>query len=166
MREPLKDRIRLEHIQNAINNINQYIEGKTSQQLTDDSMLFYAVVKNIEIVGEAAYHLTKAFCKEHPETPWKDVVLMRNVLVHDYYRIDYKEVWKVIQEDLPPLREQVIRYLAETDWDEWEKNEIAISESATHKALIQMATRMKSRGYDVNEICKITGLSRDEINWL
>ena len=97
MREPLKDRIRLEHIQNAINNINQYIDGKSIQQLTDDSMLFYAVVKNIEIIGEAAYHLTKVFCKEHPETPWKDVVLMRNVLVHDYYRIDYKEVWKVIQ---------------------------------------------------------------------
>ena len=166
MREPLKDRIRLEHIQNAINNINQYIHGKSIQQLTDDSMLFYAVVKNIEIIGEAAYHLTKVFCKEHPETPWKDVVLMRNVLVHDYYRIDYKEVWKVIQEDLPPLLDQVTQYLAETNWDEWEKNEIAISESATHKALIQMATRMKSRGYDVNEICKITGLSRNEIDWL
>ena len=91
---------------------------------------------------------------------------MRNVLVHDYYRIDYKEVWKVIQEDLPPLLDQVTQYLAETNWDEWEKNEIAISESATHKALIQMATRMKSRGYDVNEICKITGLSRNEIDWL
>ena len=49
MREPLKDRIRLEHIQDAINNINKYLDGKTFQQLSDDSMLFYAVVKNIEI---------------------------------------------------------------------------------------------------------------------
>lgn len=166
MREPLKDRIRLEHIQDAINNINKYLDGKTFQQLSDDSMLFYAVVKNIEIIGEAAYHLSKAFCKEHPETPWKDVKLMRNVLVHDYYRIDLKEVWKVIHEDIPALREQVERYLAETNWDEWEKNEVVISESATHKALVQTAIRMKSRGYDINEICKITGLSRDEIEWL
>ena len=91
---------------------------------------------------------------------------MRNVLVHDYYRIDLKEVWKVIHEDIPALREQVERYLAETNWDEWEKNEVVISESATHKALVQTAIRMKSRGYDINEICKITGLSRDEIEWL
>ena len=124
MREPLKDRIRLVHIQDAINNINQYIDGKTLQELNS------------------------------------------NFLVHDYYRIDYKEVWKVIHEDLPPLREQVTHYLAETNWDEWEKNEVAISESATHKTLMQTATRMKSRGYDVDEICKITGLNRDEIDWL
>ena len=66
-------------------------------------MLFYATVKNIEIIGEAAYHLTKAFCKEHPQTPWNDVMRMRNILVHDYYKIRLNEVWKVIQEDLQPL---------------------------------------------------------------
>lgn len=166
MREPLKDRIRLVHIQDAINNINQYIDGKTLQELSSNSMLFYAVVKNIEIIGEAAYHLTKAFCMEHPETPWEDVKRMRNVLVHDYYRIDYKEVWKFIHEDLPPLREQVTHYLAETNWEEWEKNEVVITQSATHKALLQTATRMKKRGYGTDEISKITGLSRDEIEWL
>ena len=51
MREPLKDRVRLEHIQTAINNIFQYTAGKTIQQLNDDTMLFYATVKNIEIIG-------------------------------------------------------------------------------------------------------------------
>ena len=117
MREPLKDRIRLEHIQMVIDNIFQYTDGKTIQQLNDDTMLFYATVKNIEIIGEAAYHLTKAFCKEHPETPWNDVMRMRNILVHDYYKIRINEVWKVIQEDLFPLRNQVIRYLTEVDWD-------------------------------------------------
>ena len=66
MREPLKDRIRLEHTLAAINNVFQYTDGKTIQQLNDDTMLFYATVKNVEIIGEAAYHLTRAFCKEHP----------------------------------------------------------------------------------------------------
>ena len=49
---------------------------------------------------------------------------MRHVLVHDYYQIEPKEVWKVIREDLHPLRDQVAHYLTEVDWDEWEKNEV------------------------------------------
>ena len=57
MREPLKDRIRLEHILTAINNVFQYTDGKTIQQLNDDTMLFYATVKNVEIIGEAAYQI-------------------------------------------------------------------------------------------------------------
>ena len=91
---------------------------------------------------------------------------MRHVLVHDYYQIDSLSVWKVIKEDLQPLREQVASYLADTDWDEWEKNEVVIIETATHKSLTQTATRMKQRGYDTDEICKITGLSREEIEGL
>ncbi len=67
---------------------------------------------------------------------------------------------------LPPLREQVVRYLSDTDWDEWERNEVVIKETAAHKSLVQTAERMKRRGYDVEEICKITGLGRDEIEAL
>ena len=58
---------------------------------------------------------------------------------------------EVIQEDLPLFREQVCRYLSETDWDEWERNEVVISESAAHKSLVQTAERMKRRGYDIEE---------------
>ncbi len=166
MREPLKDRIRLEHIQAAIDNIFQYTAGRTIQQFNDDTMLFYATVKNIEIIGEAAYHLTRAFCKEHPDTPWNDVMRMRNILVHDYYRIRLNEVWKVIQEDLQPLREQVVRYLAETDWDEWEKNEVVIVESAVHKNMVQTARRMKHDGMANQQISRYTGLTAEEIEAL
>ena len=166
MREPLKDRIRLEHMQKAIDNIFQYTDGKTIQQLNDDTMLFYATVKNIEIIGEAAYHLTKAFCKEHPETPWNDVMRMRNILVHDYYKIRLNEVWMVIQEDLHPLREQVTLYLEETNWDEWEKNEVVIVESAVHKNLVQTARRMKRDDMPIEQISRYTGLTTEEIEAL
>ena len=156
----------MEHILEAIDRVLDFAEGKTKEELETDKMRFYGIVKNIEIVGEAAYKLTKIYRKEHPETPWNDIVKMRHVLIHDYFQIDEDAVIYVIEENLRPLREQVARYLAETNWDEWEKNEVVISESATHKALVQTAIRMKSRGYDINEICKITGLSRDEIEWL
>ena len=166
MREPLKDRIRLEHTLAAINNVFQYTDGKTIQQLNDDTMLFYATVKNVEIIGEAAYHLTRAFCKEHPETPWNDVMRMRNILVHDYYKIRLNEVWKVVKEDLKPLQEQISRYLTETNWEEWEKNEVVIVESAVHKNLVQTARRMKKDGMDARQISRYTGLSVEEIDAL
>lgn len=166
MREPVRDRERLEHILEAIDRVLSFAEGKTKEELESDRMNFYGIVKNIEIIGEAAYKLTKAFRIEHPETPWDDIIKMRHILIHDYFQIDEEAVIYVIEDNLRPLREQVARYLAETNWEEWEKNEVVITESATHKTLIQTATRMKSRGYELDEICKITGLSRDEIEWL
>jgi uncharacterized protein with HEPN domain len=166
MREPVRDRERLEHILEAIDRVLGFAEGKTKEELETDRMNFYGIVKNIEIIGEAAYKLTKAFRIEHPETPWDDIIKMRHILIHDYFQIDEEAVIYVIEDNLHPLREQVARYLAETNWEEWEKNEVVITESTTHKTLIQTATRMKSRGYELDEICKITGLSRDEIEWL
>ena len=166
MRENVRDRERLEHIQTAIDNIFQYVEGKTFQQLNDDTMLFYATVKNIEIIGEAAYKLTHTFCRLHPETPWEFIAKMRHVLVHDYYQISSREVWKVVKEDLQPLREQIGHYLMDTDWDEWEKNEVVIVETATKKSLLQSASRMKKDGMDAKLISRYTGLSVDEIEAL
>ena len=166
MREPIRDKGRLEHIVDAIDNIFSFAKGKTIDELDTETILFYAVVKNIEIIGEAAFRLTKEFCQQHPETPWKSIVLMRHVLVHDYYQIKGKEVYKVINEDLLPLRNQISRYLSETDWEAWEKQEIAPAESAVHKNLIQTARRMLNKGFDVKDIVEITGLSIEEISEL
>ena len=166
MRENVRDRDRLEHIVEAITNILDFADGKTKEELEADKLRYYGIVKNIEIIGEASYKLTRAFCNQHPETPWEFIAKMRHVLIHDYYQIEPREVWKVIQDDLHPLRDQVAHYLAETDWDEWEKNAVVIKETAVHKNLVQTATRMKQRGYDTDEICKITGLPREEIDRL
>ena len=92
MREPLKDRIRLEHIEEAANNIARFTAGKTYDDMLADDMMSYAVVYNILAIGEAAYHLTKTFQKEHPETPWGDIMKMRTVLAHDYYKLKLQTV--------------------------------------------------------------------------
>ena len=91
---------------------------------------------------------------------------MRNILVHDYYKIKESQIRYVIEDDLAPLLEQVKRYLADTDWAEWEQNEQAKAESAVHKSLMQTAWRMKNKGYEVNEIMSITGLTAEEIEGL
>ena len=166
MRETVRDRDRLEHIVEAIDCILTFAEDKTEEELETDKLKYYGLVKNIEIIGEAAYKLTHAFRRQHTETQWENIAKMRHVLVHDYYQIDPKEVWKVVHEDLYPLREQMTHYLADTDWDEWEKRETVIIETTTYKSLIQTARRMKLRGYDIDEICEITGLNREEIESL
>ena len=166
MREPVRDHDRLEHIVEAIDNILDFADGKTMQEMEANKLIYYGIVKNIEIIGEAAYKLTNAFRSHHTDTPWEVIMKMRHILVHDYYQIDCQSVWKVIKEDLRPLREQVSRYLVETDWNAWEKNDVVIVETATHKSLTQTAIRMKQRGYETDEICKITGLSREEIEGL
>ena len=121
MREPLKDRERLEHMLMAIDRILRYTKGKTFQDLVEDDMMYYAVVKNIEIIGEAANMLTIDFQTTHPETPWKMVKGMRNYIVHEYFQIDNLVVWDVVTNELVTLREQISRYIAETNWKQWEQ---------------------------------------------
>ena len=113
MRELPRDPGRLEHMLIAIDNVQKFLDGKNLDDLLNDKILFYAVVKNIEIVGEAANNLTKELMEQHPEVNWKDVIGMRHVLVHDYYNILPERVLHVIENDLPPLKAQIEQYLSE-----------------------------------------------------
>lgn len=163
MREPLKDKSRLEHILDAIDTILQKTEGMTYESLTKDKILFGGIVYYTMVIGEAAYCLTKAFKENYSETDWEEIVKMRHNLVHGYYQVDPDIVWSVIQDDLHPLREQVMRYLNEVDWEDWNNNHQVISETAVHKNLIQTAKRMKKDGLTTKQISKYTGLSAEEI---
>lgn len=111
MREPIRDRARVEHMLEAINNIKEFTAGITLDELSRNKILFHAVVHNVQVIGEAAYKLTKEFCEAHPEVPWRTIIDLRHVLVHDYYRIDIMEIWYIIQDDLQPLHDRLTRYL-------------------------------------------------------
>lgn len=119
MRERIRDKSRLEHMLQAIERIRRYTKGKTFDDFIADDMMYYAVVKNIEILGEASNMLTEDFRDAHPNTPWKLVNGMRNYIVHEYFQVDNNVVWDVITSDLPLLEKQIfvnllhykIRYL-------------------------------------------------------
>ena len=111
MREASKDIIRLEHIIQAIERIKRYTLGKRFDDLVKDDMMYYAVVKNNEIIGEAANLLTNEFKSEHPDTQWKLITGMRNYIVHEYFQVDNTVIWDVIQNDLPYLESQIKDYL-------------------------------------------------------
>ena len=115
MRERVNDRGRLEHILDAISNVEEFLQGKDYECLLNDKILYYAVVKNVEIVGEAAYMLSLDFKAEHTDTPWNQIEKMRHVLVHGYYQIMPEVLWLTVTDDLAPLKANVLNYLSEMD---------------------------------------------------
>lgn len=113
MREPVRDINRLQHMIESIDRVFRFTHGKTYADLCADEQLYYAVVKNIEMIGEATYMLTGQFTSSHPLTPWRAIIAMRHVLVHGYYQVEKTEVWNVIKNDLPSLRTQIEGYISE-----------------------------------------------------
>lgn len=158
----------MEDIIEYSNNVTMLIEGYSFENLVADKRTYYSVMKNVEVVGEAAYMLTKAFKKAHPATPWKFVQGMRHVLVHDYATIDDRELYNTAINDIPVLKEQVERYLAETDWEEWQTlaDDFEDTDDEVRKTNIENARKMKAKGYAVGDIAEITGLTAEEIERL
>ena len=113
MREPERDRGRLEHMVSAIGRVEEYTSGVTKSQLISDPMRLHATVYNVQIVDEATYKLSKEFKQMHPKTPWRMIEKMRHILVHGYYQINNDILWDVITGDLTPLKLQLLEYLAE-----------------------------------------------------
>ena len=111
MREQIKDKGRLKHILNAIDIILNNKSRFTFEQIENDPIVFYGFVKQIEIIGEAVYMLTKEFRNSHPELDWQAIEGMRHVLVHGYYKIKPDRVWTTIQTDIPALRPFIVRYI-------------------------------------------------------
>ena len=113
MRERVRDKGRLEHILQAIDKVFEFSSGVKREDFQKDSILYFAIVKNIEIIGEASYMLSLEFKDSHPDTDWQVIIAMRHFLVHGYYQVDPEEVWNVIEQDLQPLKDQIMEYIKE-----------------------------------------------------
>jgi uncharacterized protein with HEPN domain len=97
------DRIRLQHMLDAAQEARQFASGVTRDSLEDDRMLALAIIKDVEIIGEAASRISSDAQIKHSQIPWQAIIAMRNRLVHAYFEIDYDQVWAVIVDDLPWL---------------------------------------------------------------
>ncbi len=97
----------LRHILDAINTVEEYLQGVTESRFNNTRLLQDGVIRQIEIVGEAARHISKDIRRTYSEVPWQDVTGMRDKLIHDYFGVDIEKVWLTAQEDLPVLKQQV-----------------------------------------------------------
>jgi uncharacterized protein with HEPN domain len=95
-----EDFIRIRHMLDAVNETLAFASGKSREDLDDNRMLTLAIIKELEIIGEAASKLTSEFKNSQPNIPWADIVGMRNRLTHGYFDIDLDRVWDTVAEDL------------------------------------------------------------------
>ena len=101
------DTVYLKHIQDAINDINVFVKGMDRESFLNNKAIKYAVVRSLEIIGEAGKHLSKGFRDKHKDIPWDDICGMRDKLIHDYIGVDYIIVWKAIEKDIPILKNKI-----------------------------------------------------------
>lgn len=85
----------------------EFVAGLDYDQFVTNEEKGLAVLHALQIIGEAAAHIPDSVKQRNPEIPWADVVGMRNLIVHGYYRMDMEIVWKTIHQDLPPLRDAI-----------------------------------------------------------
>jgi len=97
------DLVRLRHMLDAAKEAASFAHDRSREDLNEDRMLTLSLLKSIEMIGEAASKITDESRKVHPEIPWKDIVAMRNRLIHVYFEIDLDRVWDTITDDLPTL---------------------------------------------------------------
>ena len=97
------DRIYIEHIFQSIGRIQIYITDKDDLSFSDDFITQDAVVRQLEIIGEATKRISKKFRMANPHVPWDDMAGMRDILIHDYIDVDMDIVWKTASESIPDL---------------------------------------------------------------
>lgn len=96
-------RLYLNDIMESIAKIQQYTANLTFDTFATNNMVIDAVVRNFEIIGEAAGHIPENIQSLYPEVAWYEMKGMRNIVAHEYFRVDLKIVWKTARESLPPL---------------------------------------------------------------
>jgi uncharacterized protein with HEPN domain len=94
----VEDRLRLSHMIDAAESVLSFMAGRQRSDLDDDRMLLFAVVRAIEVIGEAASKVSEEFRAISPGVPWKAIVGMRNRLIHGYFDIDTEIVWKTVNQ--------------------------------------------------------------------
>ncbi len=99
----------------AISKIEKFVEGMDYDSFVQDEKTRDAVVRNLEIIGEAAKNLPDEFKKEHSGIPWKAMAGMRDKLIHAYFGVSVSIVWETVKNDLPALKRQVKHLLDELD---------------------------------------------------
>lgn len=97
------DAVRLRHMLDAAQEAVTFVQGRSRTDLDTDRQLVLSLVKEVEIIGEAAYQITQATRDNLPEIPWEDIIGMRHRLVHAYFDINLNILWRTVQEDLPAL---------------------------------------------------------------
>ena len=113
----MKNRIYLDYVEDiidSIRDIESFIKGMTLEEFKADRKTINAVVRSIEVIGEASKKIPASVTARYPGVPWKKMAGMRDKLIHEYFGIDLEILWKVAKEDIRSIRPAMRRVLRET----------------------------------------------------
>ena len=107
MKGSLGDKVRLQHVIDAIDEIERYLNGVSYEQFLANSEKRFATIKQIEIIGEACNAITDELKSAYPVVPWKPIKGFRNISIHEYFGVNLQLVWEIAKNDLPDLKEKI-----------------------------------------------------------
>ena len=112
----MKDDLTLiKHILDNINNIESFSKDLKKEGLSKDELKQYALIRAIELIGEAAKNITKNMKEKHNEVPWKDIIGSRDRIIHQYFGINLEIIWNIIKKDIPKLKVNLDKILKELE---------------------------------------------------
>ena len=115
MQDRLGNKVRLQHILDAIIDIENYIQDADLESFVNNSMMFNASLRKLEIIGEASNRLSEDLLLKSADIPWARIIGLRNLVIHEYFGVDDFTIWNVIKINLPDLKEKVALLILEFD---------------------------------------------------
>lgn len=107
----IRDLTFVKHIVESVDAIEQFTSGITKSDFLNSLKTQDAVVRRLEIIGEATKNISKTFLRKYPDVPWQKMARMRDRLIHHYFGVDVKVVWSVVKKEIPSLKKQIQRIL-------------------------------------------------------
>ncbi len=104
----------LKHIIESIEKIESFSAGLSKNQFLKDELRQSAIIRQLEIIGEAVKNLPIDFINRYPSVPWSDIAGMRDKLIHHYFGVDFNTIWDIVTKDLAPLKSSIQRILQRT----------------------------------------------------
>jgi len=113
-----KDRIFIDYVRDILENVEKaqsFVEGMDGDDFLRDEKTIFAVIRALEVVGEAAKKIPDDIREKYQDIPWREMAGMRDKLIHDYFGVNLKLIWKTVQEDLPPLEPKLSQVIKEEE---------------------------------------------------
>ncbi|MCY4537531.1 MAG: DUF86 domain-containing protein [Chloroflexi bacterium] len=114
-KSPDRDRLHLLHMRDAATQARQFISGRSREDFDNDLFFQFALAKAVELIGESANRISEELQLQHPQIPWRRIIGMRHVLVHNYWRVEKDVIWETVQTHIPTLITQLEQLLESTD---------------------------------------------------
>lgn len=113
------DKVRLSHVYDAIETIEKYISDSSFESFIENSMMLDACIRQLQVIGESCRNVSFDLRERYPEVPWRQIIGLRIIVIHEYFGVDDIVIWEIIMNDLPPFKHQIKSIIKELDKLAW-----------------------------------------------